>query len=139
MKSQRIIVNGILAENGRVLVAKRSANKKIAPGKYHLPGGHVEFGEDAADAIVREFEEEFSILVIAGKVFRTFSYVIDDIHTVGITFLLTTSSNLQNVKFDKKDNEKVVWVNKKNMNKHFSDTDDDFITLSKYFGDQKVH
>ena len=32
-----------LHDRGEVLLAKRAASKAIAPGKYHLPGGHVEF------------------------------------------------------------------------------------------------
>lgn len=139
MKNQKIIVNGIIVENGCVLIAKRSASKKIAPGKYHLPGGHVVFGENPDDAIVREFNEEFGLTVVAGKVSSTFSYVIGDIHTVGITFLLTTSESLQNIKFDKEDNEEIVWMEKSNIKEYFDVTDNDFITLSKYFGEHKAH
>ncbi len=138
MKTQRIIVNGILAKNGSVLVAKRSQSKKIAPGKYHLPGGHVEFGENPSAGVVREFIEEFGLSVIAGDVFRTFSYVIGDVHTVGITFLLTTSNDLQDIRFDKEDNEEIVWAEKTKLKEYFSDEDHDFITLSQYFKDQEV-
>jgi len=130
---QEIIVNGILPRDGKVLVAKRSLKKKIAPGKFHLPGGHVEFGEEPVTALVREFEEEFGLSVIIEDVFRTFSYVIDDIHTVGLSFILSSDDDLDNIKFDIDDNEQIVWVDKNNLNDYFEVNDHDFITLGLYF------
>lgn len=42
--------------NGEVLIARRG--KAPNRGLWSLPGGSVEFGENAADAAVREFREE---------------------------------------------------------------------------------
>jgi len=57
---QRIIVSGVLLNQaGEVFLTKRPLTKTIAPGKYHLPGGHVDFGEAPEEALIREFAEEF--------------------------------------------------------------------------------
>jgi mutator protein MutT len=136
MKTQQVIVNGILENNGKVLIAKRSQNKKIAPGKYHLPGGHVEFGEEPTEALVREFKEEFGLIVCINKVFRTFTYVIDDIHTIGICYLLSSTNNLSNIQVNIEDNEEVIWVQQADLGNYFDSNDHDFITLSIYFKEQ---
>lgn len=48
-----VIVRGALLQSGRVLLC-RSVKHRY----YSLPGGHVEFGESAARAVIREFHEE---------------------------------------------------------------------------------
>lgn len=46
-------VNGIIINNGKVLVLKMKNNTS-----YCLPGGHVELGEDTKIAVIREMLEE---------------------------------------------------------------------------------
>lgn len=41
-----------------VLLIRRAADHDTEPGKWALPGGHVDPGEDSADAAVRELREE---------------------------------------------------------------------------------
>ena len=133
MTTQRIIVNGVLEDNNRVLIAKRSMTKKIAPGKYHLPGGHVEFGETPSKAIVREFTEEFGITVEAGRVLRTFTYIIGDVHTVGICFLLSRNDTTAAITVDASENDEICWVAKNELDAYFDPSDHNFVTLEQYF------
>ncbi len=50
-----LVVGALLVDSqGQVFVARFS---KIE-GRYAIPGGHVEYGETAAQALVREMEEE---------------------------------------------------------------------------------
>jgi 8-oxo-dGTP diphosphatase len=134
MKTQRIIVNGILPRDGKVLIAKRSLKKKIAPGKYHLPGGHVEFGEEPVDALKREFSEEFALEIEIKDIFRTFSYMLDGVHTIGLSFVLSSDDDLDDIKFDTDDNEQIEWVDMNNLGYFFEKSDHDFVTLSQFFG-----
>lgn len=133
MKAQYIIVNGILEYGNQVLVAKRSLNRKIAPGKYHLPGGHVEFGESPVEAIKREFFEEFELDVAVASVFQTFSYVIEDSHTVGICFLLSFDGDISVMNIDPSENDKVTWLANDAFTKYFNSDDHNYILLKQYF------
>ena len=131
---QKIIVSGIIVNPDKeVLLAQRPLHKKIAPGAYHIPGGHVEFGETPEQAIIREIFEEFKLAITPSEVLRTFSYVIDNSHTVGITFLLHVNGDFKDIRFDKQDAESIVWVGENDIGKYLKDTDHDYITLRKFF------
>lgn len=133
MNSQKIIVNGILSKGAQVLIARRPLSKKIAPGKYHLPGGHVEFGEEPADALAREFREEFGLTVRVESIFRAFSYVMGGTHTVGLTYLLSSADSLDEIKIDPEDNDIVEWVGRADLEQYFDVRDHDRVTLETYF------
>lgn len=57
------IVNGLLLRNDQVLMARRCANRRLYPGKWSFPGGHVEEGETLEQALTRELIEELGVLV----------------------------------------------------------------------------
>jgi 8-oxo-dGTP diphosphatase len=50
------LARAVLIKNSKVLLAKAIGNKNT-----FLPGGHIEFGESARDALERELEEELGI------------------------------------------------------------------------------
>lgn len=56
------IVNGILLNQGVVLMARRSKHRKSYPDVWSFPGGHVEAGETNEQALVRELTEEIGIV-----------------------------------------------------------------------------
>ena len=58
-------VAGIAIEKGRVFIARRKAGGDLG-GKWEFPGGKVEEGESDADALRREFLEEFGATVTVG-------------------------------------------------------------------------
>jgi 8-oxo-dGTP diphosphatase len=53
-----LTVNALIWSKGKVLLLKRSANKKLDPGVYSGIGGKVEPGEDFYSALLREIKEE---------------------------------------------------------------------------------
>ena len=57
------IVTAIVKHGGRVLLCHRSAQRRWFPNVWDLPGGHVELGETATQALVRELREEVSICI----------------------------------------------------------------------------
>ncbi|MBT4870849.1 MAG: NUDIX domain-containing protein [Candidatus Diapherotrites archaeon] len=67
------VVEAIIKDkSGKILLLKRSKNNHYYLGKWQLPGGKVEFGEDIQKAIKREIYEETGIKYFGiqlGKVF----------------------------------------------------------------------
>jgi len=56
------IARGVCAADGRVLLCRAKGGSST-----YLPGGHIEFGETAAEALAREMKEECGIEVEVGK------------------------------------------------------------------------
>ena len=67
----KIILNftcGILSQSGKILLQKR-ADK----GTWGLPGGAIELGESAVEALVREFYEETGVKVTVKKLLNVYT------------------------------------------------------------------
>ena len=61
----------IFDEEGKVLILLRPQNMKWSPGKWALPGGHIEEGEKPIDAAVREVREETTLEISDPVEFHT--------------------------------------------------------------------
>ena len=57
MSERRLVVGAAIVRRGTLLAARRTAPAEAA-GRWELPGGKVEPGEDPAAALVREIREE---------------------------------------------------------------------------------
>ncbi|MFK7801132.1 MAG: NUDIX domain-containing protein [Anaerolineae bacterium] len=51
----------MLIKDGKLLVEKRRADKKLLPNAISIPGGHNDPGESAEETLVRELEEELGL------------------------------------------------------------------------------
>lgn len=60
-KKIEIIARGVVRHGHWILLCRN-----LDKGYYYLPGGHVEPGEAAADALVREMQEEAGVTVPVG-------------------------------------------------------------------------
>ena len=69
-------VAAVVFHEGNVLVTKRG--NEPAKGKWGIPGGIVEVGEKAEDAIVREVYEETGIKIRPEKVLTVFDSITRD-------------------------------------------------------------
>jgi 8-oxo-dGTP diphosphatase len=58
-------VAGVAITQGKVFIARRKAGGDLG-GKWEFPGGKVEEGEGDADALRREYFEEFGVAVTVG-------------------------------------------------------------------------
>ena len=67
-----LVAAGFIYSQGLALVARRALSKSIAPGRLHLPGGHVEAREHPAAALRREIDEEFGVQVQVTDPLHTF-------------------------------------------------------------------
>jgi 8-oxo-dGTP diphosphatase len=68
-------VVGVLERDGRLLLIQRSDLVR-APRMWCFPGGAIEPGESPAEAIVREFQEEVGLTVVAER--RLWSWLRED-------------------------------------------------------------
>lgn len=59
----KLAVAGVLRRDGQALLCRRVADRGLFPAVWDLPGGHVEAGEDPANALVRELHEELGVEV----------------------------------------------------------------------------
>lgn len=58
MKNVEICVRAIIQSKGKILICWHKEKKY-----YFFPGGHVDFGEKAETALIRELKEELDIVV----------------------------------------------------------------------------
>ncbi|MEQ8516247.1 MAG: 8-oxo-dGTP diphosphatase MutT, partial [Chromatocurvus sp.] len=64
MQHLRVAVGVVVSREGRILIARRSAHRHQG-GLWEFPGGKVEAGETARQALAREMHEEVGIRVLA--------------------------------------------------------------------------
>jgi 8-oxo-dGTP diphosphatase len=57
-----IVTCALIRQGNRLLCTQRSARMSL-PLKWEFPGGKLEPGEDPADCIVREIEEELNLVI----------------------------------------------------------------------------
>lgn len=70
MKEPLEVVAGIIVHEGRMLACRRAAGRPAA-GEWEFPGGKIEAGETAADALEREIREELGVDISAGDELTT--------------------------------------------------------------------
>lgn len=80
-----LIVRGLTLHADHVLLCQC-----VKRGYMYLPGGHVEFGEGASAALVREFEEETGLSIRVGPLVAvsegTFLHAGETHHEVNLVF-----------------------------------------------------
>lgn len=80
-------VQGLMGDTYAVLLVRRG--REPFQGRYALPGGFVEYGEDIEDAIHREIEEETGLTGLPFRQYRTFGKPGRDPrgHTVSVVYV----------------------------------------------------
>jgi len=95
----------------KVFSAKRAETKKFLPGLWELPGGHVDFGEDIIDGLVREIDEEFNMQLEVEEPFAVFTYIneVKKTHSIEVIYLARFTSNLDNITLNPADHSEFGW------------------------------
>ena len=126
----KIILNftcGILSQSGKILLQKR-ADK----GTWGLPGGALELGESALEALVREFYEETGVEVRVEKLLNVYTkysdsypngdeaqvltilYLVSSETSISINFF-TSDETLELEFFDHSDIQNIAIVNQQHQ------------------------
>ncbi|MDR1109043.1 MAG: (deoxy)nucleoside triphosphate pyrophosphohydrolase [Spirochaetaceae bacterium] len=66
-------VAGIAREGGKFFIARRVSGGDLG-GKWEFPGGKVEAGESDEDALIREYDEEFKVMIQPGAFLGAVSF-----------------------------------------------------------------
>ena len=64
------VVGAAVVRDGLVLCAQRGQTGSL-PGMWEFPGGKIEPGESARDALIREIDEELKCSVLVGEEINT--------------------------------------------------------------------
>lgn len=101
-----LVTCAIIKKKGKILLARRSANQKLA-GKWEFPGGKIEDGESPEECLKRELGEEFGIWVEVGRFITSNKHTYDHISIELLAFHTKHISG----KFTLADHDKIEWVN----------------------------
>ncbi len=94
-RRQRVAAYALLTRDDEVLLTRMSERTRI-PGRWTLPGGGIDHGEDPREALVREVYEETGLHVSAGRVAEVHSShftgprsdgLVEDYHGIHLIFL----------------------------------------------------
>jgi 8-oxo-dGTP diphosphatase len=77
----------VIRKDGRFLLVQRSLRSHFDPGRWELPGGKIDHGEDLVEAVAREVREEVGLEIEVGRPFKTWHFFKDPFWVTGVTFL----------------------------------------------------
>jgi 8-oxo-dGTP diphosphatase len=133
-RTQNITACVFIKNDGKVLIAKRAATKSFLPGKYELPGGHVEFGETAEEALKRELIEEMKVEIDIEMPFHAFTYVRDGgtTHCIDVDYFAHLKDG-QKITINPEDHSEYRWISESEIAKYFDNNDDEATAVRKGF------
>ncbi len=99
------VTAAIIVESGRVLLARRALNQKLA-GFWEFPGGKVEPGETLQACLERELLEELSLKCKAGEELIRTEYIYDH----GIFNLIAFATTIISGRIELSVHDQFKWV-----------------------------
>lgn len=132
--TQNIVLAGVIAKGGEILVLKRSKNQDVYPNVWELPSGKRKFLEPSEAALIREIKEETGLDVEALMAFSVFDYRIERSNEIKdstqINFLVKPKGNTE-VRLSS-EHQSFAWINKDEIDK-YDFTDETKKVLKKVF------
>ncbi|MFA1550782.1 NUDIX domain-containing protein [Actinomadura chokoriensis] len=79
----------VFDNRGRIFLARRGPGARNEAGTWEFPGGEVKFGELMADAIRREFAEEYGMFIEPVRLLGVFDHLLPEEgqHWVSVAFV----------------------------------------------------
>lgn len=105
-----IPITAIVENNGEFLFIRRSRNSRNMAGKWVFPGGKIEVGEDAIQALYRELKEETGLNLSNQVAFlSSYRFIREEDASSSVGFVFIVKSNNRDVKKDKSI-EEYKWI-----------------------------
>ena len=95
----------------KIFLPKRADTKKFLPGVFELPGGHIEYGEDPKDGLVREIKEELHSDIEVGDPFFVFEYTnkVKGSQSFEVVYFAKFTSNINLIALNPEDHSEFGW------------------------------
>lgn len=110
----------------KVFLPKRAATKKLFPGVFELPGGHIDFGEDIVEGLKREIAEEHGMHISVGDPFVVFTYTnaVKGSHSVEAVYFAQFTDPLEHIQIHPDDHSEFIWASKEDIEQLLGTQDD---------------
>lgn len=114
------VVKGIIKYRNKYLIIKRSGEEENGSGSWEFPGGKIEFGESAEEALIREIKEETAIKTTIVRILYTWSLIIsENKQFIGLTYLCDTDEEAVMLSSE---HSSFAWVFKEELEVYLKDT-----------------
>lgn len=88
-----VAVKGVIVNNDKVLIVKRSNDDEFGGGTWECVGGKIEFGENLETALIREIKEEVGLDVTVENILYATTFKTHQTRQVVILSYLCKSKN----------------------------------------------
>lgn len=108
---QYITVRAIIRKDNKTLLLKRSGGRPDKRGKYELPGGRLQYGEQPEDALTRAVQQSIDASVKTSQLFDVLTYVDETrrgVQYIFILFLVSVGGNAKLTLGER--HNKYVWA-----------------------------
>ena len=85
---QRIAVRAIVSDKQKTLLIRRASGRPTILGKYELPGGNLDYGEQPEDALQRHIQSELGVAIKAAQLYDVLTYIDHDDRDIQYVFIL---------------------------------------------------
>ena len=85
---QRIAVRAIVSDRQKTLLIRRASGRPTILGKYELPGGNLDYGEQPEDALQRHIQTELGVAIKAAQLYDVLTYIDHDDRDIQYVFIL---------------------------------------------------
>ncbi len=86
--NQRIAVRAIIRQDNKTLLLRRANGRPTILGRYELPGGKLDYGEQPEDALARNLIDEAGLTIQTAQLFDVLTYVDHDDRDIQYVFIL---------------------------------------------------
>ncbi len=111
----------------KILISKRSKNKKYFPNKWEVLGGNLDFGENFEDCIRREIKEEINCSIAKIKHLHSRAMYLDNKMYVTISYIGYINGIPEH---NKNEISEIKWISKNEIDNYdFCPGDKDILLL----------